>query len=73
MANILDPILPILSVLGYWAIILGAFGGPGIYDSQLDLQVNSAGPRSMAGLHASYVIVANEDLRKQWRAIIWAT
>ena len=29
MANIMDPILPILPVLGYWAIILGSFGGPG--------------------------------------------
>ena len=25
----MDPILPILSSLGYWAIILGTFGGPG--------------------------------------------
>ena len=30
MAKIMDPILPILSVLGCWAIILGSFGGPGI-------------------------------------------
>ena len=29
MAKIMDPILPILSILGYWAIILGSFGGPG--------------------------------------------
>ena len=29
MAKTMDPILPILSVLGYWAIILGSFGGPG--------------------------------------------
>ena len=29
MAKIMDPILPILSMLGYWAIILGYFGGPG--------------------------------------------
>ena len=29
MAKIMDPILPILSALGYWAIILGSFGGPG--------------------------------------------
>ena len=28
MAKIMDPILPILSILGYWAIILGSFGGP---------------------------------------------
>ena len=27
MAKIMDPILPILSMLGYWAIILGFFGG----------------------------------------------
>ena len=27
MAKIMDPILPILSVLRYWAIILGSFGG----------------------------------------------
>ena len=29
MANIVDPILPILSILAYWAIVLGSFGGPG--------------------------------------------
>ena len=29
MAKIMDPILPILSILEYWAIILGSFGGPG--------------------------------------------
>ena len=29
MAKIIDPILPILSILGYWAMILGSFGGPG--------------------------------------------
>ena len=31
MGKIMDPILPILSILGYWAIILGSFGGPGTY------------------------------------------
>ena len=31
MAKIMDPILPILSILEYWAIILGLFGGPGRY------------------------------------------
>ena len=30
MAKIMDPILPILSFLGYWSIILGSFGGPGM-------------------------------------------
>ena len=30
MPKIMDPILPIVSVLGYWAIIMGSFGGPGI-------------------------------------------
>ena len=29
MAEIMDPILPILSILKYWAMILGSFGGPG--------------------------------------------
>ena len=29
MAKIMDSILPILSILEYWAIILGFFGGPG--------------------------------------------
>ena len=29
MAKIMDPVLSILSILGYWAIILGTFGGPG--------------------------------------------
>ena len=31
MSKTMDPILPILSVFGYWAILLGTFGGPGIY------------------------------------------
>ena len=30
MAKIRDPVLLILSILGYRAIILGSFGGPGI-------------------------------------------
>ena len=29
MPKIMEPILPILSILGYWAILLGTFGGPG--------------------------------------------
>ena len=29
MAKMMDPILPVLSMLEYWAIILGSFGGPG--------------------------------------------
>ena len=29
MAKIMDPVLPIFSILGYRAIILGSFGGPG--------------------------------------------
>ena len=28
MANIMEPILPILSILGYWAIILGPLEVP---------------------------------------------
>ena len=31
MAKIMDSILLILSILGYWAIILGASAGPGSY------------------------------------------
>ena len=27
--KIMDTILPLLSTLGYWAIMLGTFGGPG--------------------------------------------
>ena len=27
--KIMDPILPVLSILGYWSIILGSVGGPG--------------------------------------------
>ena len=30
MAKIMDPILPILSILGYWAVVLGSFGGSGV-------------------------------------------
>ena len=29
MAKIMDPVLPILSILGYRAISLGSFGAPG--------------------------------------------
>ena len=29
MAKIMDPVLPILSILGCWAIIWSSFGGPG--------------------------------------------
>ena len=29
MAKVMDLLLPILSNLGHWAIILGSFGGPG--------------------------------------------
>ena len=31
MAKRMDPILPVLSVLGHWGIILGSFGGPGSF------------------------------------------
>ena len=31
MAKIMDLVLPILSILGYRAFILGSFGGPGSY------------------------------------------
>ena len=34
MAKTMDPTLPILSILGYWAMILGSFGGPGIIHLQ---------------------------------------
>ena len=34
MAKIMDPILPILSMLGNWSIILGSFGGPGMNHGQ---------------------------------------
>ena len=30
MPKTMDPILSIPSILGYWAIILGTFGGPGV-------------------------------------------
>ena len=33
MAKTMDPILPVLSMLEYWAMILGSFGGPGTYYS----------------------------------------
>ena len=32
MPKIMDPVLPKLSIVGYWAIILGTFGGPGKVD-----------------------------------------
>ena len=31
MAKIMDPVLPILSILGYRAIILGSLGGLGTF------------------------------------------
>ena len=36
MAKIMDPLLPILSILGYWAIVLGSFGGPGTFTFHRD-------------------------------------
>ena len=30
MVKIMDPTLPIFSILRYWAIVFGPFGGPGI-------------------------------------------
>ena len=32
MAKIMGPILRILSILGYWAIIWGSCGGPGSWE-----------------------------------------
>ena len=29
MAKIMDSILPVLSILAYWSIVLGSFAGPG--------------------------------------------
>ena len=31
MPIIMDQHLPVLSILGYWAILLGTVGGPGLY------------------------------------------
>ena len=41
IAKIRDPILPRVSILGYWAILLGSFGGPGRY---LDALYKSQNP-----------------------------
>ena len=38
----MDPILPIVSILGYWAIILGSFGGPAIQDKVDGTKGNAA-------------------------------
>ena len=40
MAKIIDPILSLLSILGYWAIILGSFGGPGSLQNLLESKVD---------------------------------
>ena len=32
MAKKVDPVLPILHILRYWAIIFDSFGGPGMYN-----------------------------------------
>ena len=50
MAKIMDPILPILSILGYWAIILGSFGGPG--SSSTAAQISA---EHVSGLHGRCV------------------
>ena len=40
----MGPILPILSILGYWAIILGSVGGSGIlFWALLEVQVSCFG------------------------------
>ena len=43
MAKIMDPMLPILSILGYWAILLGSFGGPGTHSRSSKREVPSIG------------------------------
>ena len=35
MPKIMDPVLPILSILGYGAILLGTFGGPGMNENEV--------------------------------------
>ena len=42
MAKILDPIPPILSILGDWAILLGSFGGLGFLLSCRDPDASDA-------------------------------
>ena len=37
MAKIMDPILPVLSIWGYWAIVLGFFGGSGNSEAASEL------------------------------------
>ena len=38
MAKIMDPILPILYILEYWAIILGFFAGPDLLEQDIAYQ-----------------------------------
>ena len=43
MAKMMDPLLPILSMLGYWAIILVSSGGPGWNESNSGVHIAALG------------------------------
>ena len=49
MAKIMDPILPRLSILGYWSSILGSFGGPGSCQRNWNSLSCSSSPKDCAG------------------------
>ena len=59
--NITDPILPILlSILGYWAIILGSFAGPGTQNqNDQSYQLQGLGEKDATGrlLRSTSVLV----------------
>ena len=54
----MDPILPILSLLGYWAIILGSFGGPGTASGYIYTYIYT--PFNMDSQNATTVSTASD-------------
>ena len=55
LAKIMDPTLPMVYVFGYWAIILGSFGGPsrGSLDARTIPQVPGAHHGASSGFGGS--------------------
>ena len=56
----MDPILPIVSILGYWSMILCSFGGQGI----LQYVVLTWTPPPIGALSAHFRVLARFELRR---------
>ena len=81
MAKIMDPILPILSILRYWTIILGFFGGPGRWrmqeaDSEISGFIRALNKDSVFGFRTAGILKQGPKLLAalfQHTTVIFAT